>query len=504
MDSTPLLKLYERLITSALAIEPSMQRHIVEQLVRTKKFGLLGRLVSRTDLSSETDAAIAKRTEAVVLAGWASRPGLTTRELIDRLSTDKRVATLLPLTALQGLPAEVYSTLAAHGSTTLTAALMLNPSVPIAVILTHIDNMVRVLDSTKYWDLNEAIVMCARGDASILREIISRSSKPDVIVAALAVCQQPPAGWVESCVSRIDALIGIEISQDGAYHHAGESLLDVMACQDLTAEQLKKLRGLANILTKKCTEESTSYYSRTYENAKKMLSPKGRNILADIRRLKTSTDARESVQLVDKLLGTEVTSAHFLLNRSKSAVRDDEFYRQHAIEALPYNEVLPVATVKPFVDELDITTDMPRLMANWVKRGELEAVAQCAATNGSTPSWLVTLSDPLATIKAVVKYVLDKKEDVPRWVLSHPLVLASPDTALALLPWQWLSSVSENSWITVDGQAALAKPDALVHAAQVLISFRLGDDSRKWEAFTALANEFEGSLPDLLDTVDLI
>jgi len=144
------------------------------------------------------------------------------------------------------------------------------------------------------------------------------------------------------------------------------------------------------------------------------------------------------------------------------------------------------------------------LMTNWVKRGDLEAVAQCAVADWHPPSWLVTLPDQLAVLKAVVKYVLDKEEDVPHWVLSHPLVLASPNTALALLPWKWLSSVSENTWAKVDGQPALEKADALVHAAQALISSRLGDDSRKWEAFTALANEFEGPLPDLLDTVELI
>ena len=502
MDSTPLLKLYERLITGALPIEPSMQRRIVEQLVITKKFSLLGRLASRTDLSSKTDAAIAERKEAAVIAGWASRPGLTTRELLDRLSKDTRVTTLLPLTAIQGLPAEVYSTLAAHGSTTLTAALMVNPSVPTAVKLAYIDNIVRVLDGTKYWGLHEAIVACAQGDASIIQEIMSRSSRPDVVVAALGACQQqPPTGWVESCVNRIDALMSVEITQDSAYHwRAGESLLDVLAYQDLTAEQLKKLRSLTNTLTKKCREESTSYYSRTYENAKKMLSPKGRSIVADIHRLKTSTDLRESVELVNKLL----PETRQIIRRSNSAAAADEFYRQYAIEALPYNEVLPAAIVKPFVDQLDSTADMPRLMTNWVKRGDLEAVAQCAVADWHLPSWLVTLPDQLAILKAVVKYVLDKEEDVPHWMLSHPLVLASPNTALALLPWKWLSSVSENAWAKVDGQPALEKADALVHAAQALISSRLGDDSRKWEAFTALANEFEGPLPDLLDTVELI
>ncbi len=499
MDQTPLLKLYERLITGALPIEPSIQRHIVEHLVRTKKFSLLGRLASRTDLSSETDAAIAKRKEAVVVAGWASRPGLTTQELLDRLAKDTRVATLLPLTTLQGLPEEVYATLMSRDSVKLTAALMGNPSVSTAVKLTYIDNIVRVLDGTKYWHLTEAIVTCARGDESILRAIISHSGKPDVVVAALAVCSEPPVGWIESCMSRIDTLMEIEVSQGVTYHRGGESLLDVLAYQDLTDEQLKKLRSLANVLVKKSAEQNTtSYSSRSYDDAKKMLSPKGRGIVADIQRLKTSIDAQESVHLVNKLLPKKSSARANILVGEK-------FYERYVLNVLPYNEVLPVAVVKPFVDELDDSTDMPRLMLNWAKRGELDAIAQCAAESWSAPSWLVDLPDPLAIMKAVVKYVLDKEEDVPRWMLSHPMVLASPDTALALLPWKWLSSVSENIWgEQLADETSSARADALVHAAQAMISSRLKDDSRKWEAFTMLSNEFNGPLPTLLDTVELI
>lgn len=499
MDQTPLLKLYERLITGALPIEPLIQSRIVEHLVRTKKFSLLGRLASRTDLSSETDAAIAKRKEAVVVAGWASRPGLTTQELLDRLAKDTRVATLLPLTALQGLPEEVYATLMSRDSVKLTAALMANPSVSTAVKLTYIDNIVRVLDGTKYWHLAEAIATCARGDESVLRAIISRSGKPDVVVAALAVCSEPPAGWIESCMSRIDTLMEIEVSLGVSYNRGGESLLDVLAYQDLTGEQLKKLRSLANVLVKKSAEEPTSYYSRSYDDAKKMLSPKGRGIVADIQRLKTSIDAQESVQLVNKLLPKKSPV------RANVPVYAEKFYERYVLNVLPYNEVLPVAVVKPFVDELDDSTDTPRLMLNWAKRGELDAIAQCAAESWSAPSWLVSLPDPLAILKAVVKYVLDKEEDVPRWMLSHPMVLASPDTALALLPWKWLSSVSENIWgEQLADKTSSARADALVHAAQAMISSRLEDDSRKWEAFTTLANEFNGPLSTLLDTVELI
>ena len=494
MEPTPLLKLYERLITGALPIEPSMQRHIVEQLVKTKKFNLLGRLASRTDLSSETDAAIAKRREAVVIAGWASRPGLTTQELLYRLDKDTRVATLLPLTALQGLPEEVYSTLASHGSTKLTAALMDNPSVSASIILNHIDNVVRVLDGTKNWNLHKAIATCSRGDESILREIIFRSGKPSTIVAALSICHEPPVNWVESCMSRIDALMETEISQSLSYYNSGKSLLDALASQKLTDEQLKKLRTLVNMLVKKPEKESMSYYARSYEDTRKMLSSKGRGIVDDIHCLKTSTNMQESLEILNKLLPKKSTA--------KTGIKFyDEFYRQDVLDALTYNGVLPVTIVNEFVHELNDSATMSRLMLNWAKRGELAAVAQCATDSWVTPDWLVDLPDPLAVLKAVVTHVLDTKENRPVWLLSHPMMLTSPDTALAVLPWEWLSSLSS---LFTDVEVIEAQADVIAHTAQALISSRLGDDSRKWEAFTMLANEFEGTLPALLDMVELI
>ena len=81
------------------------------------------------------------------------------------------------------------------------------------------------------------------------------------------------------------------------------------------------------------------------------------------------------------------------------------------------------------------------------------------------------------------------------------MMLTSPDTALAVLPWEWLSSLSS---LFTDVEVIEAQADVIAHTAQALISSRLGDDSRKWEAFTMLANEFEGTLPALLDMVELI
>lgn len=496
MKSTPLLKLYERLVTDTVCMNPIMQKRIVEHLMATKSYSLLGLLASRPDISPETDRILAKCTQAPVVAGWASRPGLTSEELIKRLSKDTRVVSLLPLAMLEGLPEEVYATLASHGSVKLTGTLMLNPSVSLAVRLAHVDNMVRALDVSTKWSLPTTIMQYTQGNEPLLKAIISRSTKPDVIIAALGACQQPPADWVESCIDRIDDLMALE-SESHTYIRAGASLLEAMACEDLTAVQLKKLQQVASTLVKESGKKHQMYYGTDYNDAKKMFSPKGRLIVADIKRLRNSLDVQESLLLVAKLLPSTLTNV-------KSVSHIDSFYRQSALDALPYNQVLPVGSVEPHIGDLSDSGLTRKLMLNWINRGEIEAVARCAAEEWGAPPWLPSLPDPLVVVEAMVKYTLNKNDDVPHWLLAHPLVVSSPAVALALLPWKCLSSVSDTVWLDVKEQVSSEQILALFQAIHTMIGSRLGDDPRKWEAFTTLANEFQGSLPDLLDTVDLI
>jgi len=504
MSNSSIALLYERLISGSLPIEPIMQRQIFEHCLKFKKFKTLGRFAARTDLSDETEASLAKRQEALVLAGWASRPGLTGKQLMERLAGDTRVSTLLPLAGLPALPQEVYGSIAARDSTKLTTVLMTNPSVESSTMMAHISSIVRVLEGARYpHQVERLLADWVSKDDTLLQEILVRSDKPSIILEVLNAVKEPPHDWVESCMSRIDAIVAADSAVHDHYLRRFSTFIEELASTDLTPEHLKKLRSITNaLITKAEKDESSIHHARTYETAKTMLSSKGRDLCADALRLKECTDLRESVRLFKKILPSAKGGHAAMYNRKTPSV--EEAFLPTSLNAVSYNKVLPIDLVAPYLEFMADEPSMNRLMHNWISRGELSAVAAHAAEAWNTPEWLAALSDPLAVLQATVKHVLDRKEDIPGWVLTHPLVLDSPDTALSLLPWKWLSSIATHIWGEIDQGSAQAKADVLLNKAQAFIVSRLADDPQKWETFSKLAEDYDGTLPDLLVVVESI
>jgi len=504
MSNSSIALLYERLVSGSLPIEPVMQRQIFEHCLRFKKFKTLGRFAARTDLSDEIEALLAKRQEALVLAGWASRPGLTGKQLIERLAGDTRVSTLLPLAGLPALPQEVYGSIAARDSTKLTTVLMANPYVDASTMMAHVSSIVRVLESARYpHQVERLLADWSTKDDTLLREILVRSNKPAVILEVLNTVKEPPHDWVESCMSRIDAIVAADAAVQDHYLKRFSTIIEELASTDLVPGHLKKLRSITNALIAKAEkDESSSYYARTYLTAKTMLSGKGRALCADALRLKECTNLKESVRLFKKILPNAKGGHAAIYNRKTPGIED--VFLATSLNAVSYNKVLPVDLVAPYLELIDDEPSMNRLMHNWVSRGELSAVAAHAAEEWGTPEWLAALPDPLAVLQATVKHVLDRKEDIPGWVLTHSLVLDSPDTALSLLPWKWLSSISTHIWGEIDQASAQAKADVLLNKAQALIVSRLAGDPQKWETFSKLAEDYDGTLPDLLVVVESI
>jgi len=502
MSNSSIDMLYERLVSSSFPIEPVMQRQIFEHCLRLKKFKTLGRFAARTDLSDEIEALLAKRREALVLAGWASRPGLTSKQLLERLASDTRVSTLLPLAGLPGLPQEVYGSIAARDSVKLTTVLMANPSVDASTMMANISSIVRALEGTKYpHEVESMLANWKTKDDTLLREILVRSNKPAVILEALWAAKEPPHDWVESCMSRIDAIIAADSAVQDHYLKRSSSIIEELACTDLAPEHLKKLRSITNALIAKTEkDESLSHYARTYLSAKTMLSSKGRALFADALRLKECTDLKESVRLFKKILPGSLRGS--IYNRRTPGV--EEAFMAASFNAVSYNKVLPVDLLAPYLELMQDKWSENRLMCNWISRGELSAVAAHAAEEWNTPEWLAALPDPLAVLQATVKHVLDRKEPIPGWVLTHSLVLDSPDTALSLLPWKWLSSIATHIWSEIDQASAQTKADVLLNKAQAFIVSRLKEDPQKWETFSKLAEDYDGTLPDLLVVVESI
>jgi hypothetical protein len=475
---------YERLITNSSPIEPALQVRIIEHLARGKAFALLGKFATRTDLSEAAEVLIVARDEAHVLAGWASRPGRTHDELTSRLGSEKRVTTLLPLAKMHDLPVEIYLEIAKRPSVKLTEALMVNPSVPEEIKLSRILEIASILDGRSGWRADLGVAEVAGKSATLLHALAEHSCRPSVLLTALA--DEPveiPSGMIASLFERID-----RFPKDDDARLA--DLLVRLSIQDLTTPQIKKLRAVVNLVVR---ESKNSYWfsgSAACATAKHLLSEKGRKHAAQIRSLATSTDVEESQKLLRELLGTPKSAANTL-------------YCEAVYPAIAVNTVLPAELVKQYLDEFS-GLDESRLVATWCARGEVKALAEHALEAWSQPEWLEKIKDPQPILEAVVSLARSKDEPIPNWLMTHPAVYDQPGTAMMFLPWQSLHQVSNVSQFSSDENVDVTKRDLVVDAAQKLIAERMGTDPQKWEVFATLANEFEGTLPDLLDAVEAI
>lgn len=475
---------YERLITNPSPIEPVLQVRIVEHLVRQKAFGLLGKFAARVDLSEEAEARVVSRDEAPVLAGWASRPGRTHEELTRRLSNEKRVTTLLPLAKMPGLPADIYAEIAQRSSVKLTEALMANPSVPEEIKLSRIVEIVSILDKRKHWYAEQAVSEFAGTSTTLRRALAAHTCNPSILMAVIpGDLVEMPSELTASIFARLDRLAECRESQIG-------DLLVRLSVQNLTAEQLKTLRKMVNGLVKS-SKNTYSYWSTScYDTAKHLLSEKGRKHASQIRRLACSTDVEESQKLLRELLGAPKNSAKLP-------------YRDAVYPAIAVNQVLPAKLVKEYLDEFS-GFDERRLFATWCSRGEIKVLAEVALEAWGEPEWLELLSDPRPVLEEIVSLARTKGEALPNWLMTHPAVYHQPEMALKLLPWQSLHQVSNVPQYGSDENVDPTKRDLVIDAAQKVIADRMGTDPQKWEVFATLADEFEGTLHELLDAVEAI
>lgn len=485
MPSDSLRSFYRRLIDGDAPIHSDLQHRVVEHLLADREFALLGQLARRSDLTPEVDAVLAARGEALVIAGWASRPGRTREELIARLGEEKRATVLLPLAKMTDLPEEVYRQVAESSSVKVSEALLGNTSVPRDVKRSKIADALPVLERKSSWKQREFFASAIGDDQEMLTLVASRASSASVVRYCLENLRVMSPELIDSVFERIDSLV----ADKGYYSDEGPGLCLALAEQDLKAEHLQKLRDIA----KEKTKGSGSRHG-SFDDVKFFVSEKGRGTLRKIHRLSRSTDLKESMTLLNGL--KKDGGSHYVEQRLHAAIAA--------------NPVLPPDVVTPFAEHMWGDT-VSVLALNWAARGELAKVAELACESHWKPDWLDAVPDVGGLLKAVVEYTRLRDESVPTWVLTHESVLASPEASVALLPWNHLYRVDTeglSSYMFNSEEASTAetrrKTDAVIAVAQQMIVDRLGSDKMLWETFKTLADEFEGTLPDLLDAVEAI
>jgi hypothetical protein len=116
------------------------------------------------------------------------------------------------------------------------------------------------------------------------------------------------------------------------------------------------------------------------------------------------------------------------------------------------------------------------------------------------PQWFEDLVDPLPLVSATLDAASASGGEPPAWLLRHPGAFSSPQRAVEALPWKYITALDAVELTDELGpvDADTAGPADVVRVAREMLLDSLGDDAHSWEVFSQLADEFEGTLPDLL------
>jgi DNA-binding phage protein len=129
MSYTNASTLYQTLISSA---EPSVENQVraFDFATRSKDVNILLRLLALPNLDASIEEKISKRSEAEILAAWASKSTRSTDDLITRFKNESRATLLTQLADKANLPTELYLTFAKMGKPTISTTLLKNSAVP--------------------------------------------------------------------------------------------------------------------------------------------------------------------------------------------------------------------------------------------------------------------------------------------------------------------------------------------------------------------------------------
>lgn len=501
MNIESLSAFYRRVIDGKQPLNPLFQVGMVRHLIAGEEFDLLAKFAARPDVSPEADALVKECANPRVIAGWASRPGCDITQVLERLSSEKRVTALLPLTSVSNLPEEIYGMLLARQSPKLAKALLANTTLSREVKEKFLPEFVAALEHRErgVYDYQRIANFAAftGEDVDLLVKSLAFANDPVLIVAGLErLEEEAPARLAEAValvVSRIGDIAGAkkdEVESSAAARASGlPELFENLGAKELDPGQLKDVRAALRTVSERFQQYRCADLLRT---AKFALSQKGRGVLAEVLELGSTTDTARAGKLVKQLVTGRCAS--------------DSPYYMKARRALVDNAALPVELVLPLVAYLG-EGDRCTLVSRWLEQGDFEAVAKLLYEEYDVSEYIGHVEDVTPIIEAVIRLAADEDDVIPGWVLEHEMLATNPELAISLLPWKTLSDIEDPEYtdgFDDDPPAPRENPDGTSGAEQVtqtaqdLIAASLGSDPQRWETFASLAEEFEGTLPDLL------
>lgn len=451
-----------------------LQLEIYQYAVRRPdQVDLLVALALHPQVSDEVDVLLSRSNELEVRQAWTGRPGRDPAQLAAHLRLDQSTSVLLPLASRPDLDPLVYHVLAASRSSKVAFALAANRHVPLDVRKASVRRYVAHSPQGTWARAVERLVDVCGADSSNSQAMWDAAA--DTLMAPYISACLTRAHVRESDIERwVSQLVVICDAADGRWRGLLENIVETIGRRTLTLAVRDELLAHADQLVVR-------------EAGGMSGEPEPWQVALQV--------AVERVRALDDQLQRDI--ARFENDPDPDSARSSlgvllERYREPSAVA----EILHTAGRHLGVDAREVYALMLEhdlmlsgaLVARLEREGAHDIVDDLfegSYLDAYTPWFIAYLDTPDTTTRLYLESVSASDRLWPDWS-THVLVDGGYlEAVLDKIRWVAVAQIADH-------------PEVAVLIRQTL-QRELGDDHQRWEAFRVLAENFEGSLADLLD-----
>ena len=449
----------------------TLQHRILRWGTTHKDGSLLAALATVDNLDPDIEEQLSQSSLLEVLLAWANRPGRSREVLVERLLKEKRAKLLVGLAELQGLDQAIYTKLADQKSVTVRWALLANNSIDFQTRKSVAESLAPEYRKDN-WGARTQLMSALGDNVELWRIFVRHAQSCQVVSTALAV--NVDSEMLTDAVNFV--LRALNHSSYDRYTIGGvaETLSNRA---DLSNEDSTLLsEGIDSYLLTR--NNSSTYEMRRLQEASIRLKNRPTDGIDGLINNIIQSDTQDSFEESIRIFLSATSQLRLDRSLLATVVIDHQF-------VTPY-------LVSEYFRQVPRDTHDERIR-RFEREGRFDLLIAVAGTLFNIEALIGLLADPAKTvehilIKAYREDHTDTRRAVEMW-MSH-FIASDAYNAYADLLIQY-----------VPARAMIANPFC---ASGVVgqIEIRLADNDRRWETFDTLVEDFNGTLPELLDTVE--
>lgn len=454
-----LFSLFSQMLTDSAPITPEHQHRIYKWATTHNQENLLVTLAKRADLDTEIDTLLGTSRSAAVLAAWVSRAGRSMEEITALIKRETRGTVLEQLATRGELPEEAYRQLGALPTQAVMLNLLCNNNVD-AGLKTQVAAKFATVCKRQTYDLQNKITQIVKSQPQLLETMVDAN---------------PTDAVLRSLFGAFD--IATEQSKLKMVHRFGEVLKALPDTLGWVSYEAFNVIGSAldNVEVRKAVTASIPTKHENYsvnsqvQELHRQVKLRAEGTFEKLEAFATGNDPAEILALVRQI----VAGRH----------RD---FETTLIAQVFANSSASIPALTELISHCRYRTDWA-VLVNRADFADLFAELCVNHLHLLQDEIFSLVGDSKQYMLTMLDHIRAQGAQVPNWVMNNRIL--KDEEVLHRLPMSFfrldrMSSKTAKEWYVKTVLAALST------------------DDKRWETFETLSEQFDGSLPDLLETVE--